>query len=163
MHEDTAHPLTAEEFARAKNRVIEVLAQIRCKYPTLKPKAVICAASAQCDLDAGPETILKACPALLLDNPAKHELRNLPDLPKDPPPEARTAREKQVTELSAKLLYSADCLVELRFGHLDYPRIWELQNDALVDRERTPVSRASIRVVVATLSDLLRHTKLTLS
>lgn len=151
MSEDSSHPLTAEEFARGKARVLDTLAHIRRKYPTLKPRAVLCVAPDQCELDACSETIFKACPALLLENPAKHELRSMPELPKDPPPEARFAREKRVNELSGKLLYRAECLVELRFGHLDYPKIRELQTDELVDRERTPVSPASIRVVLGDL------------
>jgi hypothetical protein len=42
--------------------------------------------------------------------------------------------------------------VELRFDHLDYALIARLQADELVDRELTPQTRASIRIVLGTLA-----------
>lgn len=151
MSKDSAHPLTAGEFARAKASVAKVLVRVRSNYPTLKARAVLCVTPAQCDYDADPEGILRYCPALLLDNDAKHELRQMPKPSMVQSQAARRSRYKRVDELSELLLYRGEGLVELRFDHLDYPEIWKLQADDLVDRERTPISRTSIRVVLGPL------------
>lgn len=155
MPDKQASTLTAAEFALAKARAAEILASIKRKYPTLKPRAVLTIPLGQCDLDSGPETILRECSALLADTPAKLELKHLPALSKEPTPAERERRAGTVEDLSAGLLYRTDCLIELRFGHLDYPKIRELQTDDLVDRTRTPVSGASIRIVLGALQQIL--------
>lgn len=154
MSENQSTTLTAAEFALAKARAAEILAAIKRKYPTLKPRAVLTFSPCQCDLDSGPETILRECPALLADTAAKLELKHLPALSKEPTPTEREQRARRIEVLSADLIYRSTCLVELRFGHLDYPKIRELQTDDLVDRTRTPVSGASIRIVLGELGDL---------
>jgi hypothetical protein len=45
--------------------------------------------------------------------------------------------------------------VEIRFDSLNYELIHVLQTDELVDRQLTPQTRASIRIVLGTLSGLL--------
>lgn len=146
--------LTAAEFACAKTHAADILAAIKRKYPTLKPHAVLAIPPDQCDLDAPPGTILRECPAILSNNLAKSELKHLPPLSREAASAEREQRTNRIRELAAGLLYRGDALVELRFGHLDYPKIRELQTDELVDRTRTPVSGASIRIVLGTLGDL---------
>ena len=154
MPDNQAPTLSAAEFALAKARAAEILATIKRKHPTLKPRDVLTFSPNQCDLDSGPETILRECPALLADTPAKLELKHLPTLSKEPTPSERERRAGRIEDLSAGLLYRSDCLIELRFGHLDYPKIRELQTDDLVDRTRTLVSGASIRIVLGQLGDI---------
>ena len=38
--------------------------------------------------------------------------------------------------------------VEMRFSELNYKLIWQLQTDELVDRQLTPQTKASIRIVL---------------
>ncbi|MBN8459842.1 MAG: hypothetical protein J0M04_18585 [Verrucomicrobia bacterium] len=153
MSQNQPITLNAAEFACAKTRAAELLADIKRKYPTLKPRAVLTIPPDQCDLDAPPETILRECPAILSNNLAKSELKHLPPLSKQEASAEREQRANRIREISAGLLYRGDALVELRFGHLDYPKIRELQTDELVDRTRTPVSGASIRIVLGLLLD----------
>ena len=44
--------------------------------------------------------------------------------------------------------------IELRFEELRYALVEKLQKDSLVDRELTPQSKASIRIVIGTLGSL---------
>jgi len=45
--------------------------------------------------------------------------------------------------------------IEIRFKELKYDEvIWPLQQDPLVDRLRTPQTRASIRIVLGTIDEL---------
>lgn len=146
---------TAGEFARIKIRVTEVLVQIRGKYPTLKSYAVLSIPTAQCHLDDDIETMLEEFPDLLADNRAKHHFQNLPQMPEKPSREEKRARYEAIRDLASEVLYHKSCFVELRFGQLDFKKIWELQTDDLVDRTRTTASRASIRVVLGALGDFL--------
>lgn len=50
------------------------------------------------------------------------------------------------------LKFDGSVQVELRFHDLDYDLIWKLQSDDLVDRELTLRTRASIRIVLGTVS-----------
>jgi hypothetical protein len=56
--------------------------------------------------------------------------------------------------LEARLTISSNVLVELRFETLEYALIDELRGDSLVDRDRTPQTRASIRIVLGTARGL---------
>ncbi len=69
----------------------------------------------------------------------------------------RRARQELMAKLAplvARLTVSSNVLVELRFETLDYALIDELRLDGLVDRERTPQTRASIRIVLGTAREI---------
>ena len=59
---------------------------------------------------------------------------------------------KQLDQLAARLKYDAQCQIEIRFNDLNYDLAWKLQTDDLVDRDQTPQRKASIRIVLGTLS-----------
>lgn len=65
-------------------------------------------------------------------------------------PEQIRLKDK-LKELAEDLEFDGSVRVELRFHVLDYDLIWKLQSDDLVDRELTPQTRASIRIVLGTL------------
>ena len=57
-----------------------------------------------------------------------------------------------IQDISRNLVVNGNCRIEIRFRHLDYALIWKLQSDEGVDRDLTPQTRASIRIVLGTLS-----------
>jgi len=63
---------------------------------------------------------------------------------------------KQCDEMASRLEYDGQCLVELRFSDLKYDLVWKLQRDDLVDRHRTPQTKASILIVLGTLAQFER-------
>ena len=67
--------------------------------------------------------------------------------------------DERYEELARELKYDASVRVEIRFDHLDYALIARLQSDDLVDRELTPQTRASIRIVLGTLAAFARETR----
>ena len=60
----------------------------------------------------------------------------------------------ELKELAKALEFDGRVQVELRFHDLDYDLISQLQSDDLVDRELTPQTRASINIVLGTLSQI---------
>ena len=76
-------------------------------------------------------------------------------------PARRTAKgkvedlRKQLSDTVDKLEFDPTVHIEIRFKELKYEEvIWPLQQDPLVDRLRTPQTRASIRIVIGTLDEL---------
>lgn len=65
--------------------------------------------------------------------------------------------QEQFENLAAELSFDGDCLVEIRFGALEYEFLWQLQSEELVDRALTLQTRASIRIVLCTLENFERE------
>ena len=59
--------------------------------------------------------------------------------------------DEEMEQLAGQFYYSEQGQVEMRFNHLDFDLIGKLQVDELVDRQRTPRSKASILIVLGTL------------
>lgn len=59
--------------------------------------------------------------------------------------------------MSQDIKILGDIQVELRFHTLNYELIWKLQSDELVDRVLTPQTRASIRIVLGTISHFVQE------
>lgn len=83
---------------------------------------------------------------------------------KEPQPEKPTEAEKKGWEdrfqkLAMNLEFEGETQIELRFYDLDYELIRRLQTEDLVDRILTPQSKASIRIVLGTISSI-RETQL---
>jgi hypothetical protein len=79
------------------------------------------------------------------------------DFLKTPEPKDASAAEKerlkdQFANLADELGYDGNCQVEVRFDAFEYELLWQLQSDELVDRALTPQTRASIRIVLGTIS-----------
>ncbi len=68
--------------------------------------------------------------------------------------ERKMERDKlALRELLARVEIVPDVNIEIRFSQLKYKLVWHLQKDELVDRELTPQSRASIRIVLGGLGE----------
>jgi hypothetical protein len=129
-------------------------ALIRKKYPELKMYLVLSLPSGQAKIGSSPKEILKEFPALVLNDAAKALIL---DFLKTPEAKDASAAEKerlkdQFENLADELGYDGNCQVEVRFDAFEYELLWQLQSDELVDRALTPQTRASIRIVLGTIS-----------
>ena len=129
----------------------------------LKPIArlVLSLPGGQAELDSPPREILDKFPSMIADAEAKTNalclLARLKELEDEAAAGPETARLKeQLQQLAARFQYDDQCQVELRFHDLNYELIWKLQADDLVDRNLTPQTKASIRIVLGTLAQFER-------
>ncbi|MCX6901630.1 MAG: hypothetical protein NT105_23365 [Verrucomicrobia bacterium] len=130
---------------------------IRKKHPDLKAYLVLSLPGGQVDIDSSPREILAELSRMVVDDAAKagalelmSRLERLEWQAKAEPEKERLA--KQLDQLALRLRYDAKCQVEIRFKDLNYELIWKLQQDDLVDRNLTPQTKASIRIVLGTIS-----------
>jgi hypothetical protein len=160
MNAQPPQPLDHDQFHAAVAAARERFAVIRKKYSDLKGYLVLAIPGEQTGIDSSAKEILGDLPTLLMDGTAKNafqeHLKSPP--PKDASDKAKKEWDRQCEELVAELTYNGGARVELRFGNLDYALIAQLQADDLVDRELTPQTRASIRIVLGTLSSFSRET-----
>jgi hypothetical protein len=139
--------------------------QLRQKYPELdqrecpayKAYLVLSLPGGQVPTDASPKDILTKLPAMVVDDSTKLQalaiLSRLGAVERSGDTGIKTQQLLQQWEqLALQLKYNGACQVEIRFGNLNYDLIWKLQADDLVDRELTPQTNASIRIVLGTLA-----------
>ena len=88
---------------------------------------------------------------------ALERLKNNPTSSQDPGKD-RMQLERQLTALEDAIVFNDAVQVELRFGALKYEQIFALQQHPLIDHQRTPQTRASIRIVLCTLKGLSERT-----
>jgi hypothetical protein len=151
---------------------------IRQKYPDLKAYLVLSLPGGQTSVDSTPEQILKEFPATVMAGNAKTRaleiVRRLKRLEKAETPDdeaARVAKEKtelraQLEQLILLLRYDENCQIEIRFKirqqteltSINFDTVWKLQADDLIDRNLTPQTKASIRIVIGTLSHFFKET-----
>jgi len=131
---------------------------IRKKYPDLKAYLVLSLLGRQTNIDSSPEDILYEFPGLVIDDENKTRMQDFlrEPRPKQSEKKEREQWEKKLQELSLKLKYVGKIQVEIRFKELKYELIWKLQADDLVNRDLTPQTKASIRIVLGTLSHFSR-------
>ena len=136
---------------------------LKAKLPNGKPAAVLVMSlpGGQTGIDSSPMQILSEFPAMVVDDSTKTSALNLLSCLKTLEPEAATGPEterlrKQLDQLAPQLKYDEKCQVEIRFNDLNYDLIWKLQADDLVDRNLTPQTKASIRIVLGTLAQFER-------
>ena len=146
--------LDLSQFQEALAAANRHFAEIRKKYPNLRAYLVLSLRCGQTKLDNELFDSIREFPFLLLDNPAKTKTLEL--IKKLKPKESTKPKQVQLkaelTDLAKDLEFDGSVQVELRFHDLDYDLIWKLQSDDLVDRELTPRTRASIRIVMGTVS-----------
>jgi hypothetical protein len=129
-------------------------ALVRKKYPELKMYLVLSLPSGQTRTGSSPEEILKEFPTMVVNDAAKAlvlDFLKTPE-PKDASDSEKKRLKEQLANLASELSYDGDCRIEIRFDALDYELLWQLQSDELVDLALTPQTRASIRIVLGTLS-----------
>jgi hypothetical protein len=146
--------LDNNRFQAAVKAARDRFAMLKAKHPTLKAYLVLAIPGKQTGIGSGAKEILGDLPALIVEDAAKaafqQHLKSPP--PKDAGEKARKEWDGRCEELVAELHYDGGVRIELRFDHLDYELIAQLQSDELVDSELTPQTRASIRIVLGTLS-----------
>lgn len=100
---------------------------------------------------------MKELPAIVVDSPAKAEFKVLAKKLKDTdiPEGDKKKLTKQCEVLAKDFLYHSSAFVEIRFGNLDYDIIDQLRADELVNRDLTPKTKASIRIVLGTVASFL--------
>ncbi len=96
-------------------------------------------------------TMLTELPDLFHENPSKIEAVAL--CSDETSKQDRHIRE-YLDNIALDLTVEGTCRIETRFNHLDYGLIERLKEDDLVDQELTPRTRASIRIVLGTISSL---------
>ena len=149
------------------------LRALRGTYPGLDPYLVIATRTSQQGVDETPSSLLRNLRDAFVDDAARRE--GLSILAKTKEIEARLEQGARGadraeagrlelaslvaawTALEPSLRLQEDLRLELRFGRLLYPLIWKLQQDPLVDRELTPQTEASIRIVMGTIAALGGH------
>lgn len=156
--------LTPDRFHTSCERARELTKGLRVDYPSTKPYLVVAIAGEFVREDTSLIEKLKTTPAVFRDNSSKTAvLKHLrKDLPKELHQKGNETRlkrwkqawENRLTELSTGLRLKPDALFEIRFGHLHYEEIWKMQTDPRVDRTRTPQSKASIRIVLGSLTGI---------
>jgi hypothetical protein len=149
--------LDTDKFRIAVVAAKERFDLIRKKYPQLKCYLVLCIPGKQTGIGGSVLEILKELPALIVNDAAKSNLQNYIQ---NPPAKDASEKEKQKWQeefdrLARGVSYDSGVRVEIRFDDLNYELIFQLQSDELVDRELTPQTRASIRIVLGTLSSFL--------
>ena len=151
------HPrLDLSQFQEALAAANQQFARIRKKYPSLRAYLVLSLRGGQTKLDNELVDSIREFPSLLLDNPAKTKALEL--IKKLKPKESTKPKQIQLKaelkDLAKDLEFDGSVQVELRFHDLDYNLIWKLQSDDLVDRDLTPQTRASINIVLGTISQI---------
>ena len=136
--------------------------RIRQKYPDLKAYLVLSLPGGQTEIDSSPKQILSKFPAMVVDDSAKTNALDIISRLKTLEWQAKVGPEteqliNQLDQITARLKYDEKCQVEIRFKDLNYDLIWKLQMDDLVDRNLTPQSKASIRIVLGMLSRFVSY------
>lgn len=154
MTTSLSQTLDPDQFQAAVMAARDRFTQLKEKHPTLKGHIVLCIPGKQTGINSSPTDILKELPALIVDDPARKAFianRDKP-LPKDASESQRQRAKEDLKELALSLRYDGGVRVEIRFDSISYELVWRLQSDELVDRALTPQTRASIRIVLGTLS-----------
>lgn len=151
------HPrLSLSEFQEALAAANRHFAEIRVKYPTLRAYLVLSLRGGQTKLDSELADSIREFPSLLLDGTAKTKTLELIKKlkPKESTKPEQIQLKAELKEMAKDLEFDGSVQVEVRFHDLDYDLIWKLQSDDLVDRELTPQTRASINIVLGTISQI---------
>jgi len=144
-----------EQSIAAANRHFSL---IRKKYPQLRAYLAISLLGDQTSINSSLERMIAEYPALMVDGHAKNLILNFL---KEPLPEKSTEAQKKTWKvrfqrLANDLEFDGNAQVALVFHELDYDLLWKLQADELVDRQLTPQTKASIRIVLGTVDHFAR-------
>lgn len=135
----------------------EQFAAIAARYPELKPYLVMCYHGTQIDIPNNPLSVLIQGPRMVADDHSKQAAIELLQRLDNARIKFRDELERQLNALSKEFRFVSDITFEIRFERLVYESIWWMQLDSAIDKERTPQSKASIRIVLCHLRDLPRR------
>ena len=146
----------------AVERAQERFSQIKGKYPELKAYLVFFLPLGQVDIEAPRKQILSDFPEMVVNNKAKNDgLSLISEIKKAEKQEKGSETErlnKQFDLLVPQIRYDDNVRVEIRFKDLKFKYVWALQADELVDRDLTPQTKASIRIVLGTVGKFAANT-----
>ncbi|NLW85333.1 MAG: hypothetical protein GXY38_00485 [Planctomycetes bacterium] len=136
---------------------------MRKKHPNVKAYLVLSMLDGQASIDASPVELLSEFPSMVVDDEGKAaalsvmtHLKRLhaasDGLGKEQAAEQKAECKRRLDCALTNLHYKDKCQIEIRFSELDYELIWKLQTDELVDRNLTPQTKASIRIVLGTVA-----------
>ncbi len=138
-----------------------VLAKLQSEYPDMRAYLVLAHRGQQTELTSDPIRILEDCESMMVSDDIKREALRL--LSEKRRLESAAASEKAIQPVikalaarGRELRFVPEIQIEIRFHVLRYALVWALQSNPLVDRELTPQTRASIRIVLGTLDHLSR-------
>jgi hypothetical protein len=136
---------------------------LKAKLPHGKPVSILVLSlpGGQTSIDSSPADILREFPAMVVDDSTKTSALSLLSRLETSESEATTGPERerlrqQLDQLAPQLKYDEKCQIEIRFNDLKFDLVWKLQVDDLVDRNLTPQTKASIRIVLGTLSQFAK-------
>ena len=151
--------IDGKTLEQATGRARDRFKKVKEKYDALKPYLVFSSPAGQAGIDSGPFQLLKDFPAMVADTEDKRRalsgmarLRELET--RNASPKEVEKAEKDLDAILAKCVFHDHVNVEVRMGKLKYEHIWALQQDELIDRALTPQTKASIRIVLASLASL---------
>lgn len=141
-----------------------IFLKLQTEYPDMKAYLMLAHRGQQAELTSDPIRILEDGETMIVADDFKQDaLRLLSQLRRM---EAEGANERSIqpvlralTAGGKKLRIMPEVQVEIRFHVLRYALVWALQKHPLIDRELTPQTQASIRIVLGTLGGLSRAGK----
>ena len=138
-----------------------IFAQLQAGHPGMKAFLVLAHHGRQTELTSDPIRILEDCEPMIASDDIKREALRL--LSEKGQLESAGASEKAIQPVikalaarGRELRFLPEVQVEIRFHVLKYALVWAIQCDPLIDRELTPQTKASIRIVLGTLGNLSR-------
>ena len=143
------------------------------RYEKLKEYLVFSSPHGQCEITSNMSTIIEEFPDMVYDSIYKNKacelvqsIRKLrkeiahtferkakDDLRKEMDDHVESLR--QLAE-NPEVEVKEDTFVEIRFNALDYNIVDELRKDPIISLKHTPQTRASIRIVLGTLDELIK-------
>jgi len=159
--------LIFEDSVAAANRHFS---RIKEKHPHLRAYLVLSLPGGQTEVGNSLPKMIAEFPDLFLDSAVRNEariivrkLRSLEKKKETAEAQRRPLLNKRIGilndrlhDISHDLIIDGNCRFDIRFHHLDYDLIRELQTDELVDRKLTPQTTASIRIVLGMVSQNLQ-------
>lgn len=152
-----------EELKIAAEKSNVIFKRLKMKYPNLDGYLVFSSRDGQCGLTINLVDISKSFPQMVVD--CNYKMKGLQLWQKINDIEAKNKQNvtqksteklrEQLEEIVKNLEVKEDTFVEIRFKSADLDLIFELQKDELISQKHTPQTKASIRIVLGTLGELL--------
>jgi len=149
-----------DHLIMAIERAKHTMKALSDKYGNRKDYLVFSSRYGQCELTADAKKILSDFPEMIVDTPGRERALQLIKTEKkseDKEKDDHSVQANYESSLLGKLEFRNDTFVEIRFTDRKLESIFAMQKDPLVSQEHTPQTRASIRIVLGTLEELLQR------
>lgn len=160
--------MNIDELKIAVDKSNAVFKKIKEKYPVLAGHLVLSSPDGQCNLTTDLLEILKTFPAMIVDSRQKENaLILVPGIAsiekgkniytEEHFSETMRALKDDLSGNINMLELRDDTFVEIRFDEkkVNLSLIFELQKDELISRKHTPQTKASVRIVLGMIGDLM--------